>query len=106
VFVALNRLDKLPPPATGPRRVRLVRVRQAGAGERAYDRGNLVGGLKPVLDALVRHKLLVDDSPRHLVDHYADVVGEQRGVLVEIEELAPVVAAPGKRVRSRSPQSG
>lgn len=45
-------------PADMPRSVRIVRY-SAGT----LDRDNLVGGCKPLVDALVRNRLLVDDSP-------------------------------------------
>jgi len=39
-------------------------------GKYGYDYGNLVGGFKPLLDALVRAGLLVDDSPKHITEYY------------------------------------
>jgi Holliday junction resolvase RusA-like endonuclease len=75
------------PKAKGKRRVTLTRV--WARRQRRFDRINLAGGLKPVLDALVKHRLLVDDSEKWCEDHY-----EQRGpspdpgIEVVIEELA------------------
>ena len=40
------------------------------------DYGNLVGGCKPLVDALVKTKLLVDDNPTNLRDHYRQVISD------------------------------
>jgi hypothetical protein len=75
-------------PATGLRRVVVTRL--YGHRGRRMDRPNLVGGCKPVLDALVRAKLLRDDSERWCIDHYAQRkvgAGAGPGILVELEEL-------------------
>jgi len=74
------------PEALGRRRVFIDRVFN-GRG-RAYDRGNLVGGCKPLLDALVAVGLLVDDAPTFLEDHYSQRRGDEPGVVVRLEELA------------------
>ena len=39
-------------------------------GSRALDHDNLVGGAKPLLDALKKVGLIVDDSPAHVRVHY------------------------------------
>jgi hypothetical protein len=39
-------------------------------GKRMLDYGNLVGGCKPVLDALVREGVIRDDSPRWVAEQY------------------------------------
>lgn len=39
-------------------------------GARELDYGNLVGGCKPVIDAIVREGLLYDDSPTWLIEDY------------------------------------
>ena len=56
------------PEAKKPRRIFFTRF--WGKGKRAYDFGNLVGGFKPLLDMVVRAKLLVDDSPKHCAEYY------------------------------------
>lgn len=61
-------------PAETYRRVFLTRHYGRGPGGgrcRAYDYGNLVGGGKPLLDALVWNGLLVDDKPEYCDDYYA-----------------------------------
>ena len=72
------------PDADGMRTVHLVRVYRKG--RRPFDYGNLVGGLKPWLDAMVRTKLLVDDSPAHCRDTYDQKRGARDELLVEIRE--------------------
>jgi hypothetical protein len=56
--------------------------------QRQLDYGNLVGGFKPAMDAMVQAGWLVDDSPRWLEDHYqqrrSDIFS---GVEFRIEEL-------------------
>jgi hypothetical protein len=41
----------------------LAICRVMGRRERAYDLDNLVGGAKPLIDALVRHGYLAGDTP-------------------------------------------
>lgn len=55
------------PKRDNPARRRLVITRHS-AGELDY--GNLVGGCKPLVDALVREGLLYDDSPKWLDESY------------------------------------
>lgn len=51
--------------AYGLRRVDIIRF-----GSRELDHDNLVGGCKPLVDALKRCGLIVDDSPRHVRINY------------------------------------
>lgn len=77
------------PRATKFRRIHFVRHFSQREGECAFDRGNLVGGLKPLLDACKRQGLLVDDSPKWCLDFYDQQPHDALvGVLVRIEELA------------------
>jgi hypothetical protein len=77
------------PQATGKRRVTLTRL--IGKGKREYDYGNLVGGFKSVLDAMVRAGLLVDDSGRWVEERYQqEKAGDGKdGVRICIEEIPP-----------------
>lgn len=52
------------PKATGKRRLHVTRL--IGKGGKVYDVPNLIGGAKPLIDALVTEGLLVDDSPEYL----------------------------------------
>lgn len=73
------------PDAAAPRIVifeRLILPRQ-----RRYDGGNFIGGVKFLLDALRMERLLVQDSPRWVLDYYHQVPGNYPGVIVTIEEL-------------------
>jgi len=73
--------------ATGKRRVTLTRVYAGRQKERDLD--NAVGGGKPIVDALVREGLLIDDAPAWAEIHHAQVRGEPAGLRIDIEELAP-----------------
>lgn len=61
------------PRAQTPMVLEMLRV-----GPRCLDYGNLVGGFKPILDALVSEGMLVDDAPRWLQDRYQQLV-QKRG---------------------------
>jgi hypothetical protein len=77
-------------PAVGRRRLTLTRI--YARGQRALDHDNLVGGMKPVVDAIVHEELLVDDKPAWLELHHDQVPGTERAVRVLLEDLAD--AAP------------
>lgn len=64
---ALRLLHKIPR-ATGKRRIVWTRI--LGHGEQLFDRNNLIGGLKPVIDAAIAAGLLVDDSEEFYDDDY------------------------------------
>lgn len=74
-------------PARGRRRVTLTRIMQGR--ERPFDRDNLAGGCKVVVDAMVHEHLLVDDKPALAEIHYAQERGGKAGLHVLLEELAP-----------------
>ena len=73
------------PDATRRRRVFIVR--EYPKGKRRYDRGNLVGGCKPLLDAMTEAGLLVDDKEKWLEDHYEQRPAYKGGAFIIIEEL-------------------
>lgn len=73
------------PQAARIRRVTFIRL-YAGRMQR-FDYGNLVGGMKPLLDAMVRERLLRDDREEFLDDHYHQMRSEPVGVRILIEEL-------------------
>lgn len=75
------------PDARGKRRVTLTRI--IGYRQRRYDRDNLATGCKPVIDALVRCGLLVDDTEQHAELHFLQAKrAGLHGVVVLLEELA------------------
>jgi hypothetical protein len=75
-----------PTKARGPRRLRFERLYHGKKRDR--DRGNLIGGMKPILDAIKLEGLIVDDSPEWLVDFYSQRRDELRsGLVITIEEL-------------------
>jgi hypothetical protein len=51
--------------ATGKMHVKITRF-----STRTLDYGNLVGGCKPLLDAMKQNGLIVDDSPKWIEDEY------------------------------------
>lgn len=59
-FTALL-MAKLVTKADGPRYVRITRI--IGPGGKLMDVGNMIGGCKALVDAMVNTGLLVDDSP-------------------------------------------
>lgn len=74
--------------ATGKRRVTLTRY--YGGRQREFDQDNYATGAKPILDAMVRAGLLVDDKREYAEVAYVQIhtdVEEQRGLLVTLEEL-------------------
>ena len=56
-------------PADKRMQMELLRV-----GKRIIDADNLIGGCKPIVDALVKETLLVDDSPKWLDGSYSQLV--------------------------------
>jgi hypothetical protein len=74
--------------ATVRRRVSITRC--YSGQQKLRDHGNLVGGLKPAVDAMVRVKLLKDDSPTwcEIYYHQRRVEQSERGTVITIEELA------------------
>jgi hypothetical protein len=74
-------------PATGKRR--LVITRYWAAGCRAFDFVNLVGGCKPLVDAIKCAGWLRDDTPRWVDDWYKQVKSDDgiARVGIELSEL-------------------
>lgn len=70
-------------PATGKRS--LIITRHWGKGCRAYDYVNLVGGCKPLVDAIKRAGFLRDDTPKWVDDCYLQRASEDGIARVEIE---------------------
>lgn len=73
------------PDATGRRRVHITRLFKGKAQK--YDRGNLIGGCKPLLDAMTRCNLLVDDKEEFVEDHYDQERGKETGVRIIIQDM-------------------
>lgn len=73
------------PKATGRRRLEITRFIR----DKNYrlDRGNLVGGCKPLLDAAVHAGLLIDDREDHLDDHYDQRIDPVERVRIAISDL-------------------
>ena len=71
--------------ATGRRRLTITRYVRS----RRYllDRGNFIGGCKPLLDAAIRQGLILDDREEHLDDRYEQKVDATPRVEVLVEDL-------------------
>lgn len=87
-WVMVGRMNAQIPVATGKRKVTISRIVRS----RRYllDRGNFVGGCKPLLDAMIRQQLLVDDREALLEDVYEQRVDANAGVghvVVTLEDL-------------------
>jgi hypothetical protein len=76
------------PFAEARRRVTITRC--YSGQQKLRDHGNLVGGLKAAVDAMVRVKLLKDDSPAwaEVYYHQLRVDKDGRGTIITIEEFA------------------
>lgn len=73
------------PKATGRRRLEITRFIR---GKKYWlDRGNLVGGCKPLLDAAVHAGLLIDDREDHLDDHYDQRIDPVERVRIAISDI-------------------
>lgn len=69
------------------RRRRLTLTRLYSGRQRELDRDNLVGGLKMVVDAMVRERLLVDDKNSAAEIHYLQERAASQGLRVLLEEV-------------------
>lgn len=62
-----------------------------GGRSRDFDFGNLVGGAKPVPDALIELGVIADDNPRQFACEYVQrkaMPGEECGTMIEMEATA------------------
>jgi hypothetical protein len=76
------------PRVAAPRRVTFTR-RYSGR-KQLRDHANVIGGMKPVVDAMVRAGLLVDDSPEWFEAYYRqERAAHGGGTVILLEELAP-----------------
>jgi len=58
------------PPKEAPLKAYLIVIRFPGKKKRPYDKSNLVGGAKPIVDTLKTFGWILDDNPRHLESNY------------------------------------
>lgn len=79
------RINARIPTATGKRRVTMTRL--YSGRERAFDVDNLAGGMKLVVDAMVREGLLLGDDPARAELHHNQNRAATSGLAVVIEEL-------------------
>lgn len=84
-LLAVSRQLRIPI-AAGRRRVFITRL-YTGHGQQR-DRGNVVGGCKPLLDAMVAVKLLRNDTEDDVIDLYDQERADRAGARIRIEELA------------------
>jgi hypothetical protein len=112
-LIAAARIAGIPAPK-GKRSIAITRV--MGKGQRAYDFDDLVGGVKPILDAMKPARpgavmppyrsgpkagerrvvkpvpgagLIYDDSPAWVDVTYRQERGAQAGCIIEIEDVEP-----------------
>lgn len=86
-YVNLFRVAMLSGNIPAARGRRKLVIRRVVRSERyRLDRGNLVGGGKPFLDAAVRAGLIVDDREEHLDDHYEQAIDTTERIEVDIFE--------------------
>lgn len=67
-WLMVGRVNNRIPKATQRRRLTITRY--AKTEHHLLDRGNFVGGCKPLLDAAIRQGLIIDDKEVHLDDIY------------------------------------
>jgi Holliday junction resolvase RusA-like endonuclease len=79
------RINARIPIAIGKRRVTLTRL--YSGRERAFDVDNLAGGMKLVVDAMVREGLMLGDDPARAELHHNQNRAATSGLSVVIEEL-------------------
>lgn len=80
------RINARIPSAIAKRRVMLTRL--YSGRERAFDVDNLVGGMKLVIDAMVREGLLIGDDPARAELHHGQRREATSGLAVVIEEFS------------------
>lgn len=84
-FRAVRLLQRIP---VATRRRRVTLTRNFGGRQREFDRDNLATGCKLVVDAMVRERLLVDDSSAHAEINYTQQRVAPIGLTVLLEEFA------------------
>lgn len=85
----LRKYSKTVPRATGWRRAYLIR--RYGARCRPFDHGNLVGGAKPLIDALVNLGYLKNDDQKHFLGsyHQEKAADGKNALAIRLEETDP-----------------
>lgn len=68
-------------------RRRLTITRYVRSKRYLLDRGNLVGGCKPLLDAATLQGLIIDDKEEHLDDQYKQAVDPDERTEIRVEDL-------------------
>ncbi len=74
------------PKATTKRRLTITRY--VRSKRYLLDRGNFVGGCKPLLDAAIRQGLIKDDREEWLDDVYHQEISQQQRTEILVEDLA------------------
>lgn len=82
------RVNQKIPRATS-KRFSVITRRFKRHGQVLLDYDNLVGGMKPLVDALVIEQLLLDDSDDGAIIRYKQCPAETGGVTIQLYELAP-----------------
>lgn len=86
LWMRVARINNQITAASSRRRVTIER--RIGYRQREFDADNLIGGCKPLVDAMVREGLLLDDKREHAEIHYTQIKRDgAAGVKITIEEL-------------------
>lgn len=64
-------------------------VRKWGKGKSQFDEANLIGGFKPIIDSMIRAKLIFDDCPDFFKAYYFQEKSETDLGYIQIIELDP-----------------
>lgn len=72
---------------TATKRRRVLITRQYGSRGKRRDRGNLIGGCKPLLDAMTIAGLITDDKEEGVDDHYGQERAKTAGAVITVQEL-------------------
>ena len=82
----LRKYRSKPKKALGKRFVQITSLRT-----RKLDKDNLIGGCKGLVDALKKHNLIVDDSPKWIeVEYKQETEGKNPRTVIEVRECVGI----------------
>lgn len=82
-------LQKLSGPSIEEERTAWLFRRNWGKGKRQFDQANLIGGFKPLIDAMIKVGLIADDSPDLFKGYYKQKKSSTSEGFIEIIQLNP-----------------
>jgi hypothetical protein len=98
--LCIKNIARAPSKREGP--VVLCITRQMAKGDRAYDHDNLVGGCKPLVDALKQRGWIDDDRPNRLDAHHH----QDRGAILPHYRVAIFAPEAGNACAQRRDHEG